>query len=320
MRIATLMMAAALAAAALPAPAQQYPTRPIRLIVPFPPGGGTDIFSRALSGPLTQSLGQTVVVDNRPGAGGNIGAEMGARAEPDGYTIVMISSSYAANAAYRRQQPFDPVDGIQPIILLGTTGLVMAVHPSVPAKSVPELIDLARTSPGKLNYASVGAGSVTNLTHEYFKILTKTNIVHVPYKGGGPALTALVAGQVQMSAISLVPTLPHVKAGKLRPLGITTPKRSPLLPDVQSISETVKGFEVIHWYGLWAPKGLPKRLLTLWNTEIAKVMRTDEMNKRAQAEGLDVTAGPPEEFYKVIRADVTKWRRVVKEAKIETTD
>ena len=320
MRIATLMMAAALAAAALPAPAQQYPTRPIRLIVPFPPGGGTDIFSRALSGPLTQSLGQTVVVDNRPGAGGNIGAEMGARAEPDGYTIVMISSSYAANAAYRRQQPFDPVDGIQPIILLGTTGLVMAVHPSVPAKSVPELINLARTSPGKLNYASVGAGSVTNLTHEYFKILTKTNIVHVPYKGGGPALTALVAGQVQMSAISLVPTLPHVKAGKLRPLGITTPKRSPLLPDVQSISETVKGFEVIHWYGLWAPKGLPKRLLTLWNTEIAKVMRTDEMNKRAQAEGLDVTAGPPEEFYKVIRADVTTWRRVVKEAKIETTD
>ena len=320
MRILPLLLAAVLGCAALPAPAQQYPTRPIRLLVPFPPGGGTDIFSRALSGPLTQSLGQSVVVDNRPGAGGNIGAEMGARAEPDGYTIVMISSSYAANAAYRKQQPFDPIDGIQPIILLGTTGLVMAVHPSVPAKSVRELIDLARASPGKLNYASVGAGSVTNLTHEYFKILTKTNIVHVPYKGGGPALTALVAGQVQMSAISLVPTLPHVKAGKLRPLGITTPKRSPLLPDVQSISETVKGFEVIHWYGLWAPTGLPKRLLTLWNTEIAKVMRTDDMAKRAQAEGLDVTAGPPEEFYKVIRADVTKWRRVVKEAKIEVAD
>jgi tripartite-type tricarboxylate transporter receptor subunit TctC len=319
MRALTLALAAVLAAAALPAPAQQYPTRPIRLIVPFPPGGGTDIYSRALSGPLTQVLGQTVVVDNRPGAGGNIGAEMGARAEPDGHTVVIVSSSYAANAAYR-QLPYDPIDGIQPIILLGTTGLVMTVHPSVPAKSVRELIDLARASPGKLNYASVGAGSITNLAHEYFKILTKTDIVHVPYKGGGPALTAVVSGQVQMSAISLVPTLPQVKAGKLRALGITTPKRSPLLPDVPPISDTVKGFQVIHWYGFWGPKGLPKRIVTLWNKEVAKIMATDDMRKRIQAEGLDLAAGPPEEFYKVIRDDVLKWRRVVKEAKIEAAD
>jgi tripartite-type tricarboxylate transporter receptor subunit TctC len=316
MKIATLLVAATLAAAALPAAGQQYPARPIRLIVPFPPGGGTDIYSRALSGPLTQVLGQTVVVDNRPGAGSAIGAEMAARAEPDGHTIIIVSSSYAANAAYRKL-PYDPVDGIQPIILLGTTGLVMTVHPSVPAKSVRELIDLAKASPGKLNYASVGAGSVTNLAHEYFKILTRTDIVHVAYKGGGPALTALIAGQVQLSAISLVPTLPQVKAGKLRAIGITTPRRSPLLPDVPPISDTVKGFQVIHWYGFWGPKGLPKRIVTLWNRETAKAMRTDEMKKRLQAEGLDLAAGPPEEFYKVIRDDVTKWRRVVKEAKIE---
>jgi tripartite-type tricarboxylate transporter receptor subunit TctC len=319
MRALTLALAAVLAAAALPAPAQQYPSRPIRLIVPFPPGGGTDIYSRALSGPLTQALGQTVVIDNRPGAGGNIGAEMGARAEPDGHTVVIVSSSYAANAAYRKQ-PYDPVDGIQPIILLGTTGLVMTVHPSVPAKSVRELIDLAKASPGKLNYASVGAGSITQLTHELFKIQTGTNIVHVPYKGGGPALTALVAGQVQMSAISLVPTLPQVKAGKLRAIGITTPKRSPLLPDVPPISDTVRGFQVIHWYGFWGPKGLPRRIVTLWNREVAKIMATDDMRKRIQAEGLDLAAGPPEEFYKVIRDDVLKWRRVVKEAKIEVAD
>jgi tripartite-type tricarboxylate transporter receptor subunit TctC len=319
MRILPLLLAAVLAVAALPAPAQQYPTRPIRLIVPFPPGGGTDIYARALSTPLTQALGQTVVVDNRPGAGSAIGAEMAARAEPDGHTIIIVSSSYAANAAYRKL-PYDPVNGIQPIILLGTTGLVMTVHPSVRAKSVRELIDLARASPGRLNYASVGAGSVTNLAHEYFKILTKTNIVHVPYKGGGPALTALIAGQVQMSAISLVPTLPQVKAGKLRAIGITTPRRSPLLPDVPPIAETVPGFQVIHWYGLWGPKGLPRRIVTLWNKEVAKVMNTDEMKKRIQAEGLDLAAGPPEEFHKVIRDDVTKWRRVVKEAKIETTD
>lgn len=320
MKTMSLALLAVLASAvALPAPAQKYPTRPIRLIVPFPPGGGTDIYARALSGPLAQVLGETVVVDNRPGAGSAIGAEMAARAEPDGHTIVIVSSSYAANAAYRKL-PYDPVNGIQPLILLGTTGLVMTVHPSVPAKSVGELVNLAKASPGKLNYASVGAGSVTNLAHEYFKILTKTDIVHVPYKGGGPALTALVAGQVQMSAISLVPTLPQVKAGKLRAIGITTPRRSPLLPDVPPIAETVPGFEVIHWYGLWGPKGLPKRIVTLWNQEVAKVMATDEMKKRTQAEGLDVTAGPPEEFYEVIRTDVEKWRRVVKEAKIETTD
>lgn len=314
-----IMFAMVVSAPAHAATAPKYPTRPIRLIVPFPPGGGTDIMSRALSGPLTQSLGQTVVVDNRPGAGSAIGAEMGARAEPDGHTITMISSSYAANAAYRKP-PYDPVDGIQPLILLGTTGLVMSVHPSVPAKSVRDLIDLARATPGKLNYASVGTGSVTNLAHEYFKILTKTDIVHVPYKGGGPALTALVAGQVQMSAISLVPTLPLVKSGKLRAIGITTPKRSPLLPDVASISETVRGFEVIHWYGLFGPRGMPKPIVALWNGEVAKVMRTEEMRKRTRGEGLDVTAGPPEEFYRIIRADVQKWRRVVKEARIKVAD
>jgi tripartite-type tricarboxylate transporter receptor subunit TctC len=272
--------------------------------------------SRAISAPVSQSLGQSVVCDNRPGAGSAIGSELAVRAEPDGYTIIMISSSYAANAAYRKL-PYDPVKDIQPIILVGTTGLVMTVHPSVPVKSVPELIALAKSQPGKLNYASVGAGSVTQLMHELFKILTKTDIVHVPFKGGGPALTALVGGQIQMSAISLVPTLPHVKAGRLRAIGISTPKRSPLLPDVQAIAETVPGFEVIHWYGLWGPKGLPRNIVTLWNKEVAKVLLTDEMKRRTQAEGLDIGAGPPEQFHTVIRRDVEKWRRVVKEANIE---
>src|SRR5687768_6214000 len=192
MRILPLAFSAVAAVADLPAPAQPYPTRPIRLIVPFPPGGGTDIYSRALSGPLTQVLGQTVVVDNRPGAGSAIGAEMAARAEPDGHTIIIVSSSYAANAAHRKL-PYDPVDGIQPIILLGTTGLVMTVHPSVPAKSVKELIDYAKANPKKLNYASVGAGSIVHLLHELFKLETGVNLVHVPYKGGAPALLAVVA-------------------------------------------------------------------------------------------------------------------------------
>jgi len=295
--------------------ADKYPTRPIRLIAPFPPGGGTDLLSRILGVPVGQALGQTVVVDNRPGAGGALGAELAALAEPDGYTLIMVSSSYAASAAYRKT-PYDPVNGIQSIILIGTTGLVMAVHPAVPVKSVAELISHARASPGKLNYASVGTGSVTHLMHELFKLETRTNLVHVPYKGGGPALNALVAGEVQITAISLVPTLPHARAGRLRPLGITTPARSNLLPEVPTISETVPGFEVVHWYGIWGPKGLPKAIVARWNQEVGKVLLTDEMRARTKAEGLDAGGGPPDALGAIIQRDVEKWRRTVREARI----
>jgi tripartite-type tricarboxylate transporter receptor subunit TctC len=295
------------------AAAQQYPTRPIRLIVPFPPGGGTDILSRIIGAPVSQSLGQTVVVDNRAGAGGALGAELAAQAEPDGYTLVMVSSSYTASAAYRKP-PYDPVNGIQPIILIGTTGLVMAVHPSVPVKSVSELISHAKANPGKLNYASVGTGSVTHLAHELFKLEAGINLVHVPYKGGGPALNALVAGEVQVTAISLVATLPHWRAGRLRPLGITTPKRASLLPDVATVSETVPGFEVVHWYGMWGPRGLPKAVVARWNQEVGKVLLTDEMRTRTKAEGLDAGGGPPENLGAIIQRDVEKWRRTVRDA------
>jgi len=309
-------LAAIVVSAAAPAwAADKYPTRPIRLIAPFPPGGGTDILSRILAVPVGQALGQTVVVDNRAGAGGAVGAELTALAEPDGYTLIMVSSSYTATAAYRKT-PYDPVNGIQPIILIGTTGLVMSVHPSVPVKSVGELISLARANPGKLNYASVGTGSVTHLTHELFKLETRTNLVHVPYKGGGPALNAVVAGEVQVTAISLVPTLPHSRAGRLRPLGITTPARSNLLPEVPTIGETVPGFEVIHWYGVWGPRGLPKPIVARWNQEIGKVLLTDEMRARTKAEGLEAGGGPPEALGAIIKRDVEKWRRTVKEAKI----
>lgn len=317
MKTAVVILAAILVSAAAPdALAQKYPTRPIRLIAPFAPGGGTDIMSRILAVPVGQALGQPVVVDNRPGAGGALGAELTALAEPDGYTLVMVSSSYAASAAYRKT-PYDPVNGIQPIILIGTTGLVMAVHPSVPVKSVGELISHARANPGKLNYASVGAGSVTHLAHELFKLETKTNLVHIPYKGGGPALNALVAGEVQVTAISLVPTLPHWRAGRLRPLGITTPTRSNLLPDVPTISETVPGFEVIHWYGMWGPKGMPKDVVNRWNKEVAQVLLTEEMKKRTRAEGLEPGGGPPAQLGEIIRNAVERWRRVVREARIE---
>ena len=296
--------------------AQKYPIKPMRLISPFAPGGGTDILARGIAVPAAEAVGQPVVVDNRPGAGGVTGAELVARSAPDGYTMIMVASTYASTSAYGSPS-FDPIDGIQPIILLGTTGLVMAVHPSIPVKSVRELIDHARANPGKLNYSSVGAGSVPHLGTELFKLETGTHLVHVPYKGGGPALIALVGGEVQLTAISMVPLLPHMKAGRLRALAITTPARATLLPDLPTIGETVPGFEVTHWYGVWGPKGMPKTIVDRWNNEIARILNTDEMKMRTRAEGLDAAGGPPQELGALIRRDVEKWRRVISQAKIK---
>jgi tripartite-type tricarboxylate transporter receptor subunit TctC len=311
-----LSIAVGVSVVALNAHSQQYPIKPIRLISAFAPGGGTDILARSIAAPVSESFGQPVVVDNRPGAGGTTGSELVARAAPDGYTIIMVASTYAATSAYGTPS-YDPINGIQPIILIGTTGLVMTVHPSVSVRSVKELIDYAKANPGKLNYASVGAGSVPHLTQELFKLETGTNLVHVPYRGAGPALIALVGGEVQLTALSMVPILPHIRAGRLRAIALTSPARSSLLPDVPTMSETVRGFEVIHWYGIWGPKGTPIDIVTHWNKAVAKVLLTDEMKVRTRAEGLDPAGGPPQEFGETIRRDVEKWRRVIKEANIK---
>jgi tripartite-type tricarboxylate transporter receptor subunit TctC len=317
MRTALLLVAAILVSVLAPtAAAQKYPVKPIRLIVPFPPGGGTDIMSRLLSIPVSESIGKTVVVDNRPGAGGSLGAELAALAPPDGYTIIMVSSSYTASGAYRKLR-YDPVNGITPIVLIGTTGLVMSITPKIPAKSVSEFIAYAKTKPGQLNYASAGIGAVNHLGTEYFNLLTGTKVVHVPFKGGGPALRGVIGGEVQMSFTSLVPTLPQVKAGRLRALAITTLKRSPLLPDVPSVSETVPGFEITHWYGMWGPKGMPKSVVALWNREIGQLVNTPEMQRRLRVEGLEPAGGPPSQMYGFVKRDVTKWKGVMKKANIK---
>jgi len=317
MNVLALSLAVILVAVIVPAmAADKYPSRPIRLIAPFPPGGGTDILSRVIAIPATETLGQTVVVDNRAGAGGAIGADITAHAEPNGYTLILVSSSYAATAAYRKPT-YDPIDGIDPIILIGTTGLLMITHPSVTAKSIPELIAYARANPGKLNYASVGIGSVSHLAHEAFRLMTGVNIVHVPFKGGGPALQGVIGNEVQIGAVSIVPTIPHVRAGRLRAIGVTTPKRSPLLPDVGSIGEAVPGFDVTHWYGMWAPKGTPKPIIARWNQIVAKLLATEAMKKSTQAEGLDAAGGPPSEFHERLRTDIGKWRKVVAQANIK---
>lgn len=295
--------------------AQTFPVKPVRMVAAFAPGGGTDILGRAIAAPVSEAFGQPVVVDNRPGAGGTIGSDFVARAAPDGYTIIMVASTYAAISVYD-PPPYDPINGIQPIILIGTTGLVMTVHPSIPARSVKELVDYARANPGRLNYASVGTGSVPHLAQELFRLQAGISIVHVPYKGAGPALIALVGGEVQMTTISLVAIIQHVKAGRLRALAITTPARSSAMPDLPTIAETVPGFEVVHWYGIWGPKGIPQPVVTRWNHEVAKVLRTGEMKSRFSAEGLETAGGPPKEFAETIRRDVEKWRKVVKEANI----
>ena len=296
--------------------AQKYPSKPIRLISPFAPGGGTDILSRTIGPSLSAALGQPVVVDNRPGAGGALGAEIAAKAEPDGYTFITVSSSYAATSAYHKTS-YDPVDGITPVILLGTTGMLLTANPTLPAKSVKELIAYARANPGKLSYGTVGVGSVTHFAHELLNLEAKINTVHIPFKGAGPAIVGIIGNEAHIGMLSAVPVTPHLKAGRLRALGISTAKRSAALPDVPSIGESVPGFDVPHWYAIWGPKSIPKHIVAQWNREVGKILQTEEMSRQMRAEGLEPVGGPPENFYNVLKPTVERWRRVMKQAKME---
>jgi len=307
--IALLISAAGLAAQS------QYPTKPIRMLTPFAAGGGSDILARLIAPHMNEALGQPIVVDNRPGGGGTLGAGIAARADPDGYTLIVVSGSYGANAALH-DLPYDTVTGITPIILIGTTPLVLTVHPSVPVKSVGELIAYSKANPKKLNIASAGIGGLDHLAGELFKLQTGAIYTFVPYKGSGPAMTALLSGEVSGSMTTLVTSIPHVRTGRLRAVGVTTPKRSRALPDVPTIGETVPGFEVVHWYGLWGPKGLPVDIVTRWNREVAKTLRTSATEKWLEDQGLERAGGPPEEFVSRLRIDVAKWKKVVKEAHI----
>ena len=293
----------------------KYPTKPIRLLTPFAAGGGSDILARLIGPPMTEVLGQSIIVDNRPGGGGTLGAGIAARAEPDGYTLIVVSGSYGANGALH-DLPYDTVTGITPIILIGTTPLVLTTHPTVPIKSVSELIAYAKTNPGKLNVASAGIGGLDHLAGELLMQLTGVKYTIVPYKGSGPAMTAILGAEVNASMTTLVTSIPHIKGGRLRAIGVTTPKRSRALPDVPTIGETVPGFEATHWYGLWGPKGLPADIVKLWNREVAKVLHTEAVDKWLESQGLEPAGGPPEEFTNRLRSDVAKWKKVVKEAHI----
>ena len=304
-----------LVAVAAPAHAQKYPTRPIRLIVPFAPGGGTDIVGRSIAQKMSETLAQSVVVDNRPGAGGTIGAEMAVRATPDGYTLIMVSGSYGTNAALYNL-PYDPINDIQPIAMIGESGFVVVVHPAVPAKNIAELVSLAKAKPGSLNYGSTGTGGITHLATELFELMSATKMTHVPYKGTGPALNALLGNQHQVMFAAIPAAVPHVKGGRLRGLAVSTQKPSNALPGVPTVGETVKGYDVVLWYGVWGPKGLPKDIVGVWNKGIADALQAKELQDRMANEGLEPAGGTPEQFRAVIRRDVERWKRVVKEAKI----
>jgi len=297
--------------------AEAYPTKPIRMIVPFAPGGGTDIVARAMAQKLTESLGQSVIVDNRAGAGGTIGAETTVRSVPDGYTLAMVSGSYAANAALFKL-PYDPVNDVTPISLIGQTGFLVSLHPSVAAKNMKEFIALAKAKPGSINYASTGTGGITHLATELFATMADVKMTHIPYKGTGPALIDLLGGQVQMMVGALPAMVPQHKTGKVRGIAVTTSKRNGAVPDVPTVGETVPGYEAILWYAFFGPKNLPKDVVTLLNGEITKAISTPEMKERMASEGLDPVGGPPSQFGDVLKRDVPKWTKVVKDANIKT--
>lgn len=317
-RIAAIMIAHACLTMTVHAQSKTdvYPSRPVRLVVNFAPGGGTDIMARAFAPKFTEARGQAVVIDNRGGGGGTIGAEMVVRAPPDGYTLGMVSTSYATNAAVFRL-PYDPVKDITPIALVGRAGILLAIHPGVPAKTVKDLIAYAKSKPGALNYASSGTGGNTHMVSELFAMMAGISMTHVPYKGTGPAVSDLIAGQVQVIVGTLNVLRPHVISGRLRALGVTSLKRNPGLPDVPPIADTVPGYEAGLWYGLWGPKGLRREAVDAWNAAIRTGFQAPEIRERFAAEGLEATDGPPEQLSEVVSVDVAKWRKVVKAAGIK---
>jgi tripartite-type tricarboxylate transporter receptor subunit TctC len=306
--------------AALPeALAQPYPSRPIRLIVPFPPGGSTDILARALAQKLSEGLGQAVVIDNRPGAGGSIGADAAAKAAPDGHTLMMGHlGTLAVNPAIYRNLPYDPVKSFAPVSLMAMVPSVLVVNPQVPAASAAELIAYARAHPGKLAYGSAGSGSTSHLTTEYFKLATGTDILHVPYKGIGPMLTDLISGQLSMGLNGAPAVMPHVNSGRLRALAVSGLARLPSLPHIPTLDEAgVKGFDASGWYGVVAPAGTSRAVIERLNAEIRRIMQTPDLRARLDNEGAISAPGSPEEFAAFIVSEIARWAAVLKRAGIQ---
>jgi tripartite-type tricarboxylate transporter receptor subunit TctC len=292
--------------------AQDYPSRPIRLVVPFAAGGSSDTVSRLVAQKLSAGLGQQVVLENRAGAGGNIGMDAVAKAAPDGYTLLFAAGSAAINVSLYAKLPFDPLRDLAPVIHVCNVNGILVVHPSVPARTLKEFIELARTRPDGLNYASAGSGTVVHLAGEMFKSMARVNLTHVPYKGSGPALSDLLGGQVQAMFANMPGTLQHVKADKLRVLAVTGASRSPLLPEVPAIAEMVPGYAASTWFGVFAPAGTPAPIIARLNTELGKALAAPDLVATLRAEGAEVVGGTPSQFGQFFREDVARWGPVVR--------
>jgi len=296
----------------------QYPSRPIRLVVPYPPGGPTDFVGRAVAAKLTELLGQQIVVDNRPGAATVIGSDLVARAAPDGYNLLFGTGGGTFLAPLILPKvPYDPQKDFAPVAMLVMSPQVLVVHPSVGANSVKELIAVAKARPGQLNYSSVGTGTAPHLGGELFKSLAGVDIVHVPYKGTAPAMTDLIAGRVQLAFSSIPTVLAHVQAGRLKLLGTGGSKRSPALPDTPPVADTVPGFELVTWYAIFAPAGTPASIVNRLNGEIAKVLKDADIQKRFGEQGLETTLMTPRELKRYAETDVSRWTRLIKAANIK---
>jgi tripartite-type tricarboxylate transporter receptor subunit TctC len=304
-----------LAPLALPAIAQQYPSKPVRIVVPFPPGGPTDIVARLMAPKMAEAMGQQVIIDNRGGAGGAIGTEQVAKSAPDGYTLIMGTiGGLAVAKSLNPKLGYDTLRDLAPITQSVSVTSVLVTHPSVPAKNVKELLVLARAKSGRLNYGSSGNGTITHLAGELLKLMSKVDIAHVPYKGGAPAMTALISGEVDLTYENTLIITPHIKSGRVKALAVTSAKRSALLPELPTIAETLPGYSASGWYGLLAPAATPKPVLVRLHSEAVKALRAPDVIDKLSGQGAEPVASTPEEFTAFIRSETDKWAKLVKAA------
>ncbi len=316
-RLITILAGLLLAAFHIHVHAQQpYPAKPIRVIVPFPPGGQTDIVARVLAPKLTEAFKQSIVLDNRAGGGGAIGTETVVRATPDGYTLLVVAAGYATNAALLKL-PYDPVTDVSPIALIGESGFMIVSHPAVPVANTKELIAYDKANRGKLNFGTGGTGTSTHFAAELFNLMAGTKMTHVPYKGAGPALIDVLGGQIQLNFGAMPTMVSQVKNNRLRGIAVTTAKRSTAVPDIPTVAETVPGYEAVGWVAVFGPKALPKEIVTRWNSEINRILQLPDVKERLASDGMDAAGGTPENFRAMLKRDVAKWQNVVKAAGIK---
>jgi tripartite-type tricarboxylate transporter receptor subunit TctC len=310
------MLAAALLMFGSFAQAQTYPSKTVRIIVPFAPGGGSDFIARAISPPLHKALGQPFVVDNRPGAGSTLGSEIALKSPPDGYTLLLISGSYTTSPSLYKNLKYDPLNDMTPVIQTENGPYVVTVHPSLPVKDVKQLVALAKSKPGQLNYASTGNGGITHLASELFALRTGIRIMHIPYKGTGPGVIDTIAGNTQMMVAAVSAVIGHIKTGRLRGLAVSSPKRLSALPDTPTVMEAGYKYQVNNWHGVVAPKAVPKAIIDRLNSEINKAIKDPDFAKRIAQDGLEPAGGTPEAFGELLKREVVEWGEVVKAAKV----